>query len=134
MVNKLVLLMVLFVSATFLVSIPAVSWAQRADNTEMNKRETSPEKLTADQQSQTKMDREITQQIRQAVVDDKSLSTYARNVKIITVDGLVTLKGPVRSGDEKRIIEEKAGQIVGKDKLKSEIEIAPQNKTTKQGN
>jgi osmotically-inducible protein OsmY len=126
--------MVLFVSATFLVSIPAVSWAQRADNTEMNKRETSPEKLTADQQSQTKMDREITQQIRQAVVDDKSLSTYARNVKIITVDGLVTLKGPVRSGDEKRIIEEKAGQIVGKDKLKSEIEIAPQNKTTKQGN
>ena len=71
------------------------------------------------------MDREITQQIRQAVVDDKSLSTYAHNVKIITVDGLVTLKGPVRSGDEKRIIEEKAGQIVGKDKIKSEIEIAP---------
>lgn len=126
MVNKLLLLMVLFVSATFLVSIPAVSWAQRADNTEMNKRETSPGKITADQQSQTKNDREITQQIRQAVVDDKSLSTYAHNVKIITVDGLVTLKGPVRSGDEKRIIEGKAGEIVGKDKIKSEIEIAPQ--------
>lgn len=125
MVNKIVLLMVLFVSATFLVNIPGVSWAQRADNTEINKRETSPEKITADQQSQTKMDREITQKIRQAVVDDKSLSIYAHNVKIITVDGMVTLKGPVRSEDEKRTIEEKAGQIVGKDKIKSEIEIAP---------
>ena len=125
MVNKIVLLLVLLVSATFLVSIPGLSWAQRADNTEINKRETSAEKVTADQQSETKGDREITQQIRKAVVDDKSLSTYAHNVKIITVNGLVTLKGPVRSADEKRIIEEKAGQIVGRDKLRSEIEIAP---------
>ena len=121
--NKIKLLMVFIVSALFFV--PGLSAAQRTDNTEINKRDRSPQEITADQQSQTKMDREITQQIRQAVVDDKSLSTYAHNVKIITVDGLVTLKGPVRSGDEKRIIEEKAGQIVGKDKIKSEIEIAP---------
>jgi len=125
MVNKILLFMVLFVSAVFLVNIPGVCLAQPADNTGINKRDTSPENITADQQSQTKEDREITQKIRQAVVDDKSLSTYAHNVKIITVDGMVTLKGPVRSEDEKRTIEEKAGQIAGKDKIRSEIEIAP---------
>lgn len=126
--NKIVLLMVLFVSAAFLINIPGVSLAEPADNTEINKRETSSKKITADQQSQTKEDREITQKIRQSVVDDKSLSTYAHNVKIITIDGMVTLKGPVRSGEEKRTIEEKAGLIAGKDKIKSEIEIAPKNR------
>jgi len=125
MFNKILLFMVLFVSAVFLVNIPGVCLAQPADNTGINKRDTSPENITADQQSQTKEDREITQKIRQAVVDDKSLSTYAHNVKIITVDGMVTLKGPVRSEDEKRTIEEKARQIAGKDKIKSEIGIAP---------
>lgn len=125
MVNKILLFIVLLISAVFLINIPGVCLAQPADNTGINKRDASPEKITADQQSQTKEDREITQKIRQAVVDDKSLSTYAHNVKIITVDGMVTLKGPVRSEDEKRAIEEKAGQIAGKDKIKSEIEIAP---------
>ena len=125
MVNKILLFMVLFVSAVFLVNIPGVCLAQPADNTGINKRDTSPNKITADQQSQTKEDRKITQKIRQAVVHDKSLSTYAHNVKIITVNGMVTLKGPVRSEDEKRTIEEKAGQIAGKYKIKSEIEIAP---------
>lgn len=152
MFNKISLFMVLFVSAVFLINIPGACLAQPADNmginkrdtspeninadqqsqtnqdrdnTGINKRDTSPDKITADQQSETKEDREITQKIRQAVVDDKSLSTYAHNVKIITVDGMVTLKGPVRSEDEKRTIEEKAGQIAGKDKIKSEIEIAP---------
>ena len=152
MFYKISLFMVLFVSTVFLISIPGACLAQPADNmgtnkidtspatnttdqqgqtnqdrdnTGINKRDTSPEEITADQQGQTKVDREITQKIRQAVVDDKSLSTYAHNVKIITVDGMVTLKGPVRSEDEKRTIEEKAGQIVGEDKIKSEIEIAP---------
>jgi osmotically-inducible protein OsmY len=125
MVNKISLFMVLFVATVFLVNIPGVCLAQPADNTGINKRDTSPDQLTADQQSQTKEDREITQKIRQAVIDDESLSTYAHNVKIITVDGVVTLKGPVRSADEKRTIEEKAGQIAGMDKIKSEIEIAP---------
>lgn len=117
--------MVLFVSAGSLVNISGVCLAQPADNTETNKKHMSPEKITADQQSQKKADLEITQKIRQAVVDDKSLSTYAHNVKIITIDGMVTLKGPVRSQEEKSTIEEKASQTVGKDKINSQIEIAP---------
>jgi len=125
MAKKTLLFMALIVSAVFLVNIPGACLAQPADNTKINKRDASPKELTADQQGETKEDREITQKIRQAVVDDKSLSTYAHNVKIITVGGMVTLKGPVRSEEEKRVIEEKAAQIAGKGKIKSEIDIAP---------
>jgi osmotically-inducible protein OsmY len=99
--------------------------AESGDNTEINKRDRFEKELTADQQGETKEDREITQKIRQAVVDDKSLSTYAHNVKIITVNGMVTLKGPVRSEKEKRAIEEKAAQIAGNGKITSEIDIVP---------
>jgi len=104
--------------------------AQSSDNTEINKRDRSGKELTADQQGETKQDREITKKIRRAIVKDKSLSTYAHNMKIITVGGMVTLKGPVRSEEEKRAIEEIAAQIAGNGKIMSEIEIAPK-KTNK---
>jgi osmotically-inducible protein OsmY len=119
------LFMVLFASVVFLVNIPGACLAESGDNTEINKRDRFEKELTADQQGETKEDREITQKIRQAVVDDKSLSTYAHNVKIITVNGMVTLKGPVRSEKEKRAIEEKAAQIAGNGKITSEIDIVP---------
>ena len=57
---------------------------------------------------------------------DKSLSTYAHNVKIVTQDGQVTLKGPVRSEDEKRAIEAKAAEVAGDGKVTSELNIKPQ--------
>lgn len=123
MVTKKSLFTMLFVSSLFVV--PGVCLAQAADNTGINKRDNYQQKITADQQSEAKADRDLTQKIRQAVIDDKSLSTNARNVKIITIDGIVTLKGPVGSENEKRIIEEKARQIAGSNKIKSEIEIAP---------
>lgn len=129
MITKKMLCTVLFVSAVFLVNVPGICLAVSADNTGINKRDQqrdqSPEEMTADQQGQTKEDREITQRIRQAVLDDESLSTYADNVKIITVNGMVTLKGPVRSEEEKNIIEEKAAAIVGETNINSEIDIAP---------
>jgi hyperosmotically inducible protein len=125
MVKKTLLFLVWFVSAVFMVNIPGACLAQPADNTKINQRDRAQTELTADQQGETKQDREITQQIRRAIVKDKSLSTYAHNVKIITVGGMVTLKGPVRSEEEKTAIEEKAAEIAGNDKIKSEIEIAP---------
>jgi len=125
MAKNSLLFMVLFASVVFLVNIPGACLAESGDNTEINKRDRSEKELTADQQGETKEDREITQKIRQAVVDDKALSTYAHNVKIITVDGMVTLKGPVRSEKEKRVIEEKAAQIAGNGKIKSEMDIVP---------
>lgn len=123
--NKLLFFMVLLITAVFLVNIPGACFAQPADNTKINKRDTSSKEITADQQGETKQDRELTQKIRRAIVKDKSLSTNAHNVKIITVGGMVTLKGPVRSVQEKRTIEEKASQIAGSANITSEIDIAP---------
>ena len=114
-----------WVAVVVLISVPAICLAQAADNTATNKRDQSQQEVTADQQGQSKQDRDITQKIRQAIVKDKSLSTNAHNVKIITVGGMVTLKGPVRSEEEKRIVEAKAAEIAGSGNVKSEIGIAP---------
>lgn len=94
-----------------------------ADNTKTNQRDQNPNEATADQQKNNRSDEEITQQIRQAIMKDKSLSTYAHNVKIITQDGQVTLKGPVRSEDEKKAIEAKAAEIAGENKVTNELDV-----------
>ena len=73
-----------------------------ADNTKVNKGDRAKGRATADQQKENSADREITQKIRSAIMDDKTLSTYAHNVKIVTQNGQVTLKGPVRTEDEKK--------------------------------
>ncbi len=98
-----------------------------SDNTKMNQRDRNPNELTADQQHANRSDRDITQQIRQAIVAEKSWSQYAHNVKVITQNGQVTLKGPVRSDDEKRAIEAKAAEIAGEGKVTSELTVKPKN-------
>jgi len=75
----------------------------KPDNTKVNKQDRGATATTADQQKNNLTDRELTQKIRKAVIADKSLSTYAHNVKIISQNGSVTLKGPVKSEDEKKI-------------------------------
>ncbi len=72
------------------------------DNTERNVRDRSGATLTPGDQSETEADRTLTQRVRQAVVADESLSTNAHNIKIISVDGVVTLRGPVNSAEEKK--------------------------------
>jgi hyperosmotically inducible periplasmic protein len=98
-----------------------------ADNTKVNQRDQNANEPTADQQKNDRSDSDITQQIRQALMKDKSLSTYAHNVKIITQNGQVTLKGPVRSDDEKRAVEAKATEIAGENKVTSELDIKAKN-------
>jgi hyperosmotically inducible protein len=95
-----------------------------ADNTKVNQRDRNKSEPTADQQKETATDRQLTQQIRKALIKDKALSTYAHNIKIITQNGMVTLKGPVKSEEEKQAIEAKAGEIAGSDKVTSEIQVA----------
>ncbi|HEY6768805.1 MAG TPA: BON domain-containing protein [Candidatus Sulfotelmatobacter sp.] len=95
------------------------------DNTKVNERDRNHAQPTADQQKSNPSDREITRQIRQAVVKDGSLSTYAHNVKIIAQNGAVTLRGPVRSDDEKRAVEAHAAAVVGQEKVTSELEVKP---------
>src|SRR5215470_7240024 len=83
--------------------------ATTPDNSANNKAHSN----TAEQQSEATSDRMLTKKIRQSLVADKSLSTYAHNVKIITKDGMVTLKGPVHSEDEKSAIASKAAEVAG---------------------
>jgi osmotically-inducible protein OsmY len=101
------------------------STRQAPDNTKTNQRDRSQNEPTADQQKENQSDRELAAKVRQALVKDKSLSTYAHNVKIIAQDGTVTLKGPVRSEEEKRVVEEKAADAAGgADKIQSELEVS----------
>ncbi len=99
--------------------------AQPADNTKVNQRDRDKAQPTADQQKEAKSDRQIAAEIRRSLVKDKSLSTYAHNVKVIVQDGAVTLKGPVRSDDEKQAVQAKAAEVAGADKITNEIEVAP---------
>ena len=99
--------------------------APAVDNTKVNERDRSKDELTADQQKENRSDRDITQQIRQSLMKDKTLSTYAHNVKVIAQDGQVTLKGPVRSDDEKRAVEAKAAEVAGAGKVTNEMSVAP---------
>jgi hyperosmotically inducible periplasmic protein len=97
------------------------------DNTKVNERGRSKEEPTADQQKDNRSDRDITQLIRRSIMTDKSLSTYAHNVKIITRNGQVTLKGPVRSEDEKKTVEARATEVAGENRVTSQLDIKPKN-------
>ena len=125
LVRFLSLLIVLFSTLTLV-------WAQDADtkqsqqapdNTKINQRDRSKSEPTADQQKDNRSDRELARQIRRAIVKDKSLSTYAHNIKVIAQDGMVTLKGPVNTQEEKQAIEAKAAEIAGQGKVTTEIEV-----------
>jgi osmotically-inducible protein OsmY len=106
---------------------PAGQNAPASDNTKMNQRDQNPNQATADQQQNNPSDRDITQQVRAAIVADKDLSTYAHNVKVITQNGQVTLKGPVRSEDEKHAVEHKAAGVAGEGKVTSELTVKPKS-------
>ena len=95
------------------------------DNSKANQGDASKGATTADQQKTNPADRETTRKIRSALMKDKSLSTYAHNIKIITQDGKVTLKGPVRSEDEKAAIEAKAATVAGADNVTDQLTVAP---------
>jgi hyperosmotically inducible protein len=127
------ILKVTFQVLLFAVALTIVSAAARAqdsaapaaDNTKVNQRDKNKAEPTADQQKENQPDRELARQIRRSIVQDKSLSSYAHNVKIIAQNGVVTLKGPVRSDQEKTAVEAKASEIAGADKVTSQLEVKP---------
>jgi|HubBroStandDraft_6_1064221.scaffolds.fasta_scaffold2032062_1 hyperosmotically inducible protein len=101
-------------------SLQAQEQPVKPDNTRQNK----DGGQTADQQKMSKADREIAAQARKALVDDKSLSTYAHNAKILVQDGTVTLRGPVRSEEEKTAVEAKVKTVDGVTSVNNELMIA----------
>jgi lipid-binding SYLF domain-containing protein len=94
------------------------------DNTVNNQPDRAASATTADQQENGKSDLQLTASIRRSIVADDSLSTYAHNVKIVVQNGVVTLKGPVRTAEEKAAVEAKAAAVVGQDHVVDQIEIA----------
>jgi hyperosmotically inducible protein len=97
-----------------------------ADNSAMNERDRGHANLTPMDQSNKPQDVSISRQIRHALVDDKQLSTEAKNVKIITIDGAVTLRGPVKNAQERADIEAKAAQVAGEANVHNQLEVAGQ--------
>jgi hyperosmotically inducible protein len=114
-------------AASVIVAAPGkaqTSDSPKADNTAVNKRDRDPGQATADQQKNNRSDRELTKGIRQSIMADKSLSSYAHNVKIISQNGTVTVKGPVKSEDEKNSVIAKAVAIVGSaDKVTDQVSV-----------
>ena len=103
---------------------PTLRLAQAdADNTGRNERDRGGTTLTPGDQSSNEADVELTRRIREAVVADDSLSTNAHNVKIITINGKVTLRGPVESEAERAKIVATAEQMAGKNKVDNKLEI-----------
>ena len=115
----------LLTGACSLIALPSGAQQTPPDNTKVNKADRANGAVTADQQKENDADRDLAKRIRQAVVGDKSLSTYAHNVKIVAQNGQVTLRGPVRSDAEKTSIEAKATDVAGAGKVTNEITVAP---------
>jgi len=107
-----------------LVFAQAASDKAAPDNSAQNQRDRDHETLTPIDQSNKPADLETTRNIRQALVKDDQLSTEAKNVKIITVDGAVTLRGPVKTPQEKAAIIAKAAQVAGEAKINNELQVA----------
>jgi hyperosmotically inducible periplasmic protein len=97
-----------------------------SDNSAVNVRDRAPEAMTAGEQSNAKSDVELTRKIRRAVVKDHSLSMLARNVKIVSANGSVILRGPVKTEEEKTAIASKAQAIAGADKVDNQLEVKGQ--------
>jgi len=112
-------LLLVFVSGTAFYSASAQEQDGQADNSAQNKSQT----LTAQNQSTAQADRATTANVRKAIVSDKQLSGYAHNVKVITVNGTVTLKGPVRSDAERQQVANDVSQVVTQDKIIDQLTV-----------
>jgi len=99
------------------------SAARAADNTARNERDRSGATLTPGDQGTSQSDREITQRVRKALMDRNELSITAKNIKIITVNGKVTLRGPVKNDQEQQTIASLAQQVAGVSAVDNQLEV-----------
>jgi hyperosmotically inducible protein len=111
----------LITAALAVVPVIAQTADTKAVDTSRDARNNGP---TADNQKNNKTDLKTTQNIRKAIVDDKSLSTTAHNVKVITRNGTVTLRGRVHSDDERKAIVSKAEEVAGHGNVTDELKLS----------
>ena len=95
----------------------------KPDNTARNVRDRNNATITPPDQGNSKADVERTAQIRKEIVARKNMSVNAKNVKIITNEGHVTLRGPVNTDEEKRLIDEIAVNVAGRKKVDNQLEV-----------
>jgi len=127
MLMKLTLLTLACLSAVSLAAIAADDEKTKADNTATNERDRSGETKTSGDQSNSSADLKITQAIRQALMKDSELSTTAKNIKIITDNGQVTLRGPVKNAQEKAKIDQLAKSAAGGAKIDGQLDVKGSN-------
>jgi osmotically-inducible protein OsmY len=102
----------------------SASYGTDPDNTRVNERDREATALTPMDQGESQVDRDMTQSIRKSVIADDSLSFTAKNVKIITRDGFVTLRGVVNNAREKATIEKAAKELAGAKKVTNQLEVS----------
>lgn len=121
---------VLALAVVGLFTMPVVGIAAQTppDNTKVNTRDRAQDAVTADQQKENATDRDLTRSIRRAISQDKALSSYAHNVKVITQAGQVTLKGPVRTEEEMHVVEAKATEVAGAGHVTNQMSVVKQNR------
>ena len=120
----------LALAAVTIISLTAVAADEQADadDTALNQRDRSGESSTSGDQSNDSADLKITQAIRQALVKDGELSTTAKNIKVITANGQVTLRGPVNNAQEKAKVSQIAHSAAGGAKIVDQLDVKNQNK------
>lgn len=99
------------------------STAKPADNTGVNVRDRGAATETPQKQPNAEADRKLLAAVRRAVVADKSLSTAGHNVKIVVKAGVVTLRGPVKSDEEKAGIQKLAQQVAGVASVENQLDV-----------
>jgi len=117
------LLAIAYVSAFTLAALAADDKKTEPDNTAINERDRSGDTKTSGDQSNSSADLKITQAIRQALMKEPSLSTTAKNIKVITADGHVTLRGPVKTTQEKAKIDQLARSAAGGAQIDDQLEV-----------
>lgn len=100
--------------------------AHASDNTRVNARDKSGETLTPTDQSESEADRNRTQEVRKALMDDSALSMNAKNVKIMTIDGKVTLRGVVSTEAERQSVVAKVRALYGANAVDDQLEVETQ--------
>jgi hyperosmotically inducible periplasmic protein len=120
---KRTLLALTYLSAFSLAAVAADDKQLNPDNTAKNERDRSGETQTSGDQSNSSADLKITQAIRQALMKDGELSTTAKNIKIITANGQVTLRGPVKTAQEKAKIDQIAKSAAGGAQIADQLEV-----------
>jgi osmotically-inducible protein OsmY len=116
-------LVLVWTLATVLAVAPVIAGEYDADNSAKNARDRGDQTVTPADQGGSAADREVTANVRKAIVADDALSMNAHNVKVITKDGVVTLRGPVKNASEKTSVAAKAQKIAGVKRVDNQLEI-----------